>query len=704
MMKKKNTESLIELVDTDDDEEQLTDKRSAVPIVLIDEVDNLFVEDGDSGFWTALKAVAKKAKCPVFLTANRAPDELKASSIRHFHHETVLPQPSDCAQRLWQILEEEGFRSKSGYKEEDLHMELCTIAEMFQCDFRRILNFLQLLSRTSQRMTIVAEKNTSKLIISPSTFSVEITDIYPKQVNPDKPTLVTIKGRGFTSMFGLKISVYFGGIRSLLSQVQNDTTILAECPPCTFPDSVNKYGLHERTLRECLECRFAPVTVGFDSLGVSSSTIGMTGVAWTIEYTFPVPPRSMRTGFVTDYIDDPDEQDVEICSDELTPTTWPPTDKITAGVDTQKILSVGDMRKKAATLMGNALANLEKPEFDDLESTRTQNIVRNPLEMDSFHEIELDSRFTALGSDLAFFQDHFGGTPFLAGSSRGFGPELIDGGYHGSSVSNEKKLTRNAKPPCIERMFASGWNDEYCFFGNSDTFMTAPLSARDRGLLRASVSEVRGMSVSLSDGQSSSAVCITDDVDTGKIDSLASGVAATEEKCIAVSEEDMFLSHESPICYIDLRTVVSELSSRNRSFYNISDELLPMRKKAKLATKTKLLAQIFSDESHLSSFGRGVTRVVDSLLSDDRLDETMMLDYFPCLAKIAGYDQVTEFASELQIAEEKSSGRRATRGKKWAQHDHYFSGLNPALREDTEMAQNLGAELTSNLINSYSTF
>ena len=698
MMKKKNSESFVELVDTDDDEDEGAGKRSAVPIVLIDEVDNLFVENGDAGFWTALKAVAKKAKCPVFLTANRAPEELRASSIRHFQLETALPQPSDCAQRLWRILEEEGFRNKNGYSEEDLQMELGIIAEIFQCDFRRILNFLQLLPSPSQQMTIGAENIVSKLTISPSTFSLEITDVSPKQVNPNKSTVIMIKGRGFISMLGQKIIVCIGGNRPSMSQVQNDTTIFAVCPPCTFPDSVNKYGFYEQTLRECLECRFATVTVGFDSLGVSSSTIGTSGVAWTIEYTFPVPPPSMSTGLDSDSMNDFNENETWMCSDESSPTSWLPAEKIEAGVVTQQILTIGDMPKLATELIGNALATFKGLNFGDLKSSQTQDIVRYPLKADSYYGLEFDSRFAALGSDLAFLQDHLDGVPCLSGASRGFGQELIDGGCLCNSIPIEKRMTRIAKPPCIERMMASGWNDEYCFFGNSDTFLTAPLSARDRGLLRAAVSEERGISVSHSDGLSSSAVCITDDLDSGTVDSSASGIAVADEKCIAVSDEDMLLSCKTPICFIDLHNVISELSSRNRSFYNISDELLPMRKNAKLATKTKLLAQIFSEDSHLASFGRGVTRVVDSLLSDDKLDENMILDYFPFLAKIAGYDQVAESALELQTSEEQSTGRRATRRTKWAQHDYYFFGLNLTFREDTEIVQTLVSKLANNLL------
>jgi hypothetical protein len=109
--------------DDDDDDEGTPAKGSSIIVILIDEgkcaptrvhsshtlsdlislcisVDIMYEEEGDAGFWSALSSLTKKAKCPIFLTANVVPDALVSSTIRYLHLATSLPKPKECVAKM----------------------------------------------------------------------------------------------------------------------------------------------------------------------------------------------------------------------------------------------------------------------------------------------------------------------------------------------------------------------------------------------------------------------------------------------------------------------------------------------------------------------------------------------------------------------------------------------------------------------------
>ena len=713
MMKRKNNEATFDFADTDDDESKdATEKRAAVPVVLIDEVDNLFEEAGDVGFWTALKTVAKKAQCPVFLTANRVPEEFLRASIRHMHCDTFLAEPSECASRLCRILKDEGFQRIPGCSEHELFEELVKVAECCNCDLRRILNSLEVVLSHQQQFPVVNEKEIKTCTKLMTAATVEISNVSPKQVSSDEPTLLTIKGRGFKSMTGKQCSVLIGSALSLGSHTVDDNTILAVCPPCSLPNGVNKYGHFEGTFQECLSCRFKSIAVVFDCFGVSSSSIsnvtcnencdGSVATAiesWKIEYSFPGVLRSFHSGHQeSDSIKDSDEEtDKEnvFCSNKFKHGELPAADEI-ARNDVN--LKCGDeLILKAKHLIDNAVATFAGCDEKAIQTRATHVPASKQQKVGSCKAIEHDAMIAALDSDVAFLQDHLGGTPFLAGASRGFGSDLVDGGSHGSTATNEVKLTKNTKPPNIERLIASGWNEEYCFFGNSDAYMVHPFTARDRQLLEALVSGSRGMSISLEDRLSHTAYDITKEINN-EIETPRLGGSTTAKAAQVVSDEDMLLPQEAPVCFMDLPVMVSELSYCKRSHDCVANELLTCRKRAKLAAKNSFLSSVLSDEDHVSCFRRGVTRVVDSVLPNDRLDEAMILDYFPFLSRMASSERISDFAFDKQLPEDKSAGRRVTRRNKAVHRKHYFASLNVALQEGHETAQVLGSKFADNIL------
>jgi hypothetical protein len=247
-------------------------------------------------------------------------------------------------------------------------------------------------------------------------------------------------------------------------------------------------------------------------------------------------------------------------------------------------------------------------------------------------------------------------------------------------------------------MFGLGWNEGSCFFGDTDAYMTQPVRGRDRLLLKASVTGSRGMAISLEDRLSSFACPVTENVDEEGIEQPNDICVITEQTSHTVPEEDMLLPRWTPPCIMDLPTVITELTSLKCPVASLADDLLISRKKSKVARKSQILATILSDESRTTSFGRGVTRVVDSVLLDDRLDEKMILDYFPFLSKMALLEQIATTDFYQKSPEEQSSGRRATRRSKRAERDHYFFKSNVLLREDPNLVRDLGSKMVDSLL------
>ena len=109
--------------------------------------------DEDTAFWPALAQVAQKAKCPIVLTATSVPAELNNSRFKYITLDRPLPQ--ECSIKMAQVSKSEGMSFNDISLEEKLK-RLSLIAEVCQCDMRKILNTMQLFakSRPSSMPTI----------------------------------------------------------------------------------------------------------------------------------------------------------------------------------------------------------------------------------------------------------------------------------------------------------------------------------------------------------------------------------------------------------------------------------------------------------------------------------------------------------------------------------------------------------------------
>ena len=276
-------------------------------------VDLLF--DEDTAFWPALAQVAQKAKCPIVLTATSVPAELSNFRFKYITLERPLPQ--ECSIKMAQVSKSEGMSFHDISLEEKLK-RLSLIAEVCQCDMRKILNTMQLFqfakSQTSSSNVKVGmnnfglqpsancSSNTSSNVVVEDDGRPFVSTVEPKLVPRDKHTLITITGKGFSSTsFPSQPSdmveptvVFIGGKECSYFRVVNDTKIIAVCPPCVIPRGVSKdirYEIEGSKNIDCLTCKFAEIVVYKKSsnglLLDSNSHIGAFGAksnSWNVEY------------------------------------------------------------------------------------------------------------------------------------------------------------------------------------------------------------------------------------------------------------------------------------------------------------------------------------------------------------------------------------------------------------------------------------
>ncbi|KAI2490146.1 DNA clamp loader protein [Fragilaria crotonensis] len=222
--------ALVDSEDEDSDEEG-----SAVPIVLIDEVDLIFENEGDSGFWPTLKALAKRAKCPIFLTANVIPQALTSLSLRFKHYSLERPTPEECLSKIWQVVKSENLIHRQNLLRDHVKETLVSFAERYECDLRRVLLEMQLF--TKARNSVPVSEQVAHLPWKASIHSgipfLENEPVFEK-ITPNvlpvqRRTRLKIEGRGFASL-SQNYSVFIGE-QVCDAEVVDDNTILAACPP-----------------------------------------------------------------------------------------------------------------------------------------------------------------------------------------------------------------------------------------------------------------------------------------------------------------------------------------------------------------------------------------------------------------------------------------------------------------------------------------
>lgn len=433
----------------------------------------MYEDEGDAGFWGALSSLTKKAKCPIFLTANVVPDALLSSSIRYRHLETFLPKPKECVTKMRQIIKSEGFSLIDTFAYPSVtDKQLSFIAQLCKCDLRRVINELQLYASGPSVMKTdgdaTTESSTPEITYdSRVDFATPIiTDISPKQVSPHDLSLLTIRGKNFTSLRAsgrdIFVQVSIGNQLCPAVRILNDSTILAVLPSYLPPRGVDDFGVIEKTGQESRTSRFAPLSIHFhcafgliSTLDATTSTTELCdgtssislGRRWNVEYAFPYPRhvildyvRSRTTG------NDGESGEEEL---ECEATTAPGLHSYTITNSTSK---GEDVRKEAALILEEGVRDWNASHFERIECEVVCDRACAPDNEQCLRKLEVLSSQAHLTSDAAMLEDALecGGLPFLVGEVPGFGASLVNdvAGNRSHSEGSEKRLFRdaNARP------------------------------------------------------------------------------------------------------------------------------------------------------------------------------------------------------------------------------------------------------------------
>eukprot|EP00984_Skeletonema_dohrnii_P014095 scaffold5891_cov116-Skeletonema_dohrnii-CCMP3373.AAC.5 len=280
---------------SDSDDESKEDGHS-LTIILIDEVDLLF--DDDTAFWPALAQLSQKAKCPIVLTATSFPAQLYYNNIiRYKSIELRRPSPVECCDKIDQVRKSEGMTLRDGVNREVGGLSL--IAETYECDLRKILNEMQMFrhettqsghSDIQQVNSAVSKRDTSGDNVDED--NPLILDIQPRILPRDRHAILTIKGRNL-----FQSELFIGGKVCKHFAVVSDSKVIAICPPCTFPEGVNRDAIYKDDQHiDCLSSKFAEVVLqkkcpssGLKLDTKSNSYSGSSSrTNWNVEYDIPL--------------------------------------------------------------------------------------------------------------------------------------------------------------------------------------------------------------------------------------------------------------------------------------------------------------------------------------------------------------------------------------------------------------------------------
>ena len=397
-------------------------------------VDLMFESNGDAGFWQSLGNVAKKAKCPIILTASNSPPQIeKSSNIQYEHSVLVRPTPTECISKIMQIKMMEQIQWV-GKDRDQIQQGLAAISKYCGCDLRKIMNEMQVYALGSSQ-----SRSKPNILHKPSLprghfFDInypQVCKVSPLTVPSQSYSLVTIMGTNFATDGEVEVVV---GNQVAPSRLIDENSILAVIPPCQIPKHVNAQGHIKNTLfKESLCTRYASIKVsikrsnGFvvasDAVGATRETKDGSLLHQTyLEYSFP---------------HDSDEYDNEDEGNQFT------EDEIESLVMLQ---TAG--KKCKANLQSNSAVVSCSP----LPTQGGANSVDQMMELSK----SLESM-----SDATFLRDaNRNALPSITGTLGDFGTGLTD------EVSS-----------------ICGWEEPSLCGGASNAYMTMPTSRRDRWLL-----------------------------------------------------------------------------------------------------------------------------------------------------------------------------------------------------------------------------
>lgn len=647
-------------------------KAAALMVILLDEVDLLYPENGDNGFWNALSDVSKKAKAPIVLTANKIPEELLSPAFRyqHIHVESSLDR---CATFLLSAAKRAGFcvrPERMNFADSDAER----IAYLAKGDYRRITMALEALKATpkdvvrkgtwGRRIELLSRQaRKPNSTMSTTDKAVRIANIQPQCVPANQPSLITITGEGFLSFAeppclgasgGYPVIVRIGQTDSPQARILDDTTILAVCPAVMGGNDTSLHILSPNL-------HYADVSLSASKrTGLVSTT---SGIQIQGELSDGTPWLTSQNVVLLEYYTGNYEKETIAGSDENSDEGYELED--TAPTKTPSSALFEANSKAALQIISEGIGAW-------LSQKHEIPIVDEPDEEEDdigLELIEKVSRNADFESDAAFIEDcGLHGLPFLAGGSIPF--DTVE-------KSNTLQFQRSQK---------QGHDTWYC---GSDSFMVRPLPREGRLLTRIEHS-LRGS-------------CYTSA--TSETEEEGSDTTIFKEE----PEDDVLLPQRVPNAFHDLPGCLRSRS--NVSFPTILwDFAFHDRKQDIWEYQLNLLRKyaFAYNRVDLKLFYRGLNRDTDCLLdSEDFLDNRLLLDYLPILRIIAVLERASDhFFSQQkddEVVSNLSNRSRSTRAATKKGREHYFETAFEYLKglHDSEHAREVGKSFSHRFLGYY---
>ncbi|CAB9497833.1 Inherit from NOG: ATPase family, AAA domain containing 5 [Seminavis robusta] len=690
MLKKQQTNFFAkqELVDSDDEndddansdcdsdgEVQPKKKGTSLTMILIDEADITFETGGDSAFWSALNDLARKAQCPIFLTSNRVPREL--DSMLYKYVATSRPSPTECAKELKRFLTEESILPKE--VNVDVLNGLALLAELCDCDLRRILHRLQLFCSAKSKVTTRDEQSTpaSTTIERDSTQdqAVNIVKVSPRQISSETETLLTIRGKNFCRLKSHatkqpEVQVFVGEQLCPVAKIVDDKTILAVCPALVRDANVDKYGLRsvsKYVKHQSLGSCYSPVSLHslhpsgsghvasshvFSHTLVDGTTVSAL-IPYNVEWLFP---------------EEEDESDVEFDDAYHQHAARPSCllkRKAVASTDTDK----------AHRMLEAALEEWGPDAVDEVstKAASAKGFGNTDIAIQSQCELDSLAKDLELASDASLLDD-FCGLPFLSGATPGFGYQFTPEGSESNFSSTSLKLHGNSTHCSEERLLFSGYKDTAAFYGDSDAWMSNPTSARDRELIRTS------LGARFADAASTSASAVQQE-DEEDVDDLT----LWSPPCSTDVDEDAFLLRPIPAPLQFLPALLLETQQSAVCRHVRGSVFLQRRVEESSSAQLDAINVVCTHDAHVRMRYKGLH------------DANLSLDYIPILRMMAVFERAILSIEDNEPANmPRRRTRRSNKGR-----SHYLESLNKIItwgEEGVPSASEAGERLAKSFL------
>jgi DNA polymerase III delta prime subunit len=619
-----------ELVDSDG---EIEPKGSSVPIILIDEVDLLFENEGDSGFWAALKSLSRKAKCPIFLTANNIPHALSAMSIPFVQFCIVRSTPEECVSKLWQIIKSENLKRRQNVNIEQTKHALVAYASLLDCDIRRMILDLQLFCKSSD-IQAAGDIQTPFLDMVPlpkggikhSSDEPQITKANPTLFPVDD--LLTLEGENLGCLENCCVVTI--GNHSCETICVKNSSIQVHCPqlsswkssdsPCT-----SKFSQRFPRIRIKTKPTFPQLISGIEyhNFQLGDGTCILETSQTTLEY--PLVSSKGAFNFESD-------EEAQLANESVSRNT----SVLISDDDTFSACS-------RSVLMEKWIANAETTQdCEDLEKL---------------------SKMLALKSDSVCIRDSMASLPILAGACRGFGTYFIDDFTSIYDSVDTKRISQIRAPP-IERIILQGWNEDGCVFGSSDTFVTIPCN-RERRLL-SNVGTLSHASFSLT-------------TVTSNNESIMYRNEEIQDQDNLLSDDFSLLQTFSSALLSDISTHLDHLLCKPS--WPVSYELRKnlLRRHRTIEHVGDFFNEIFDESNQCIMFPCSAKRIAQA---DGETCCQIFLDYSPLLSKICLYETDAMSSIEAPISDSISSDKRNTRRTRLKHFRLYLSNINRMLTQE----------------------